>query len=170
MSADYFFVLGVKPQLGRVLSSGLDSACDAPVVVISDRFWRNRLNASPYAVGQTLRLNGHCRRPSGKHTRQNFNGAPSMNPAELFVPITAPPALAPELANDVLHQRNAREFLAMMCLAPGVTVESAEAAALDGITRHLDGVVISRLPARADKGRRVTLLLAGSMACRFPGI
>ena len=83
-----------------------------------------------------------------------------MNPAELFVPITARPALAPELANDVLHQRNAREFLAMMCLAPGVTIESAEAA-LDAITRHLDEQD-SSLPARADKGRRVTLLPAGT--------
>ena len=48
-----------------------------------------------------------------------------------------PAALAPELANDVLHQRNAREFLAMMCLAPGVTIDSAEAG-LDAITRRLD--------------------------------
>ena len=74
VSADYFSVLGVKPQRGRVLSSGLDKAGDAPVVVISDRFWRNRLNSSPYAVGQTLRLNGQPATIVGI-TPKNFNGA-----------------------------------------------------------------------------------------------
>jgi predicted permease len=161
VSADYFSVLGVPPQRGRVLNLRLDKAGDAPVVVISDRFWRNRLNSSPDAVGQTIRLNGQAATIVGI-TPKNFNGAFSMNPAELFVPITVPAALAPELGDDVLHQRNAREFLALMCLAPGVTMESAEAA-LDTITRHLDEQDTSA-PVRADKGRRVTLLSAGTMA------
>jgi predicted permease len=160
VSADYFSVLGVSPQRGRVFNAELDKPGDTPVVVISNRFWRNRLNSSPDAVGQTLRLNGQPATIVGI-TPKNFNGALSMNPAELFVPITAPAALAPELANDVLHQRNAREFLALICLAPGVTIDSAEAA-LDTITRQLDEQDPSA-PARADKGRRVTLLWAGTM-------
>jgi macrolide transport system ATP-binding/permease protein len=160
VSADYFSVLGVQPQRGRALSAELDRPGDAPVVVISDRFWRNRLNSSSDAVGQTLRLNGQPATIVGI-TPKNFNGALSMYPAELFVPITAPAALAPELANGVLHQRNAKEFLAMIRLAPGVTIESAEAA-LDAITRRLDEQDPSE-PLRADKGRRVTLLSAGGM-------
>src|SRR6202162_4417598 len=159
VSPDYFTVLGVQPQRGRVLSAGLDKPGDAPVVVISDRFWRNHLNSSPNAVGQMLRLNGQIATIVGI-TPKNVKGALSVNPAELFVPITVPGALAPELANDVLHQRNAKEFLAMMCMAPGVTIDSAEAA-LDAITRRLDEQDPS-LPARTDKGRRVTLLPAGT--------
>jgi macrolide transport system ATP-binding/permease protein len=161
VSADYFSVLGVQPQHGRLLSPDLDKPGDRPVVVISDRFWRNRLDSSPDAVGQTLRLNGQPATIVGI-TPKGFNGALSINPAELFVPITAPAALAPELANDVLHQRTAKEFLAIMCLARGVTIESAEGA-LDAITRHLDEQDPST-EARADKSRRVTLLLAGTMA------
>ena len=160
VSPDYFSVLGVQPQRGRVLSAGIDKPGDAPVVVISERFWRNRLNSSPDVVGQTLLLNGQPASIVGIAPK-NFNGALSMTPAELFVPITAPAALAPELANDVLHQRNAREFLAMMCLAPGVTTESAEAS-LDAITRYLDEQDPSA-PVRADRSRRVTLLSAGTM-------
>jgi macrolide transport system ATP-binding/permease protein len=159
VSPDYFSVLGVQPQRGRVLSAAIDKPGDAPVVVITDRFWRNRLNSSPNALGQILRLNGQIATIVGI-TPKDFNGALSINPSELFVPITAPAALAPELANDVLHRRNAKEFLAMMCLAPGVTIESAEAA-LDGITRRLDEQDTSS-PARTDKGRRVTLLAAGT--------
>ena len=106
---------------------GADQSGDAPLVVISDRFWRNRLNSSPNAVGQTLRLNGQPATIVGI-TPKNFNGALAINPSELFVPVAAPATLAPELANDVLHQRNAKDFLAMMSMAPGVTMESAEAA------------------------------------------
>jgi predicted permease len=159
VSPDYFSVLGVRPQRGRVLSAGLDRPGEAPVVVISDRFWCNRLKSSPKAVGQILRLNGQTATIVGI-TPRNFDGALSMNPAELFVSITVPASLAPELANDVLHQRNAKEFLAMMGLAPGVTIDSAEAA-LDGITRRLDEQDPSA-PARADKAKRVVLLPAGT--------
>jgi macrolide transport system ATP-binding/permease protein len=42
VSPDYFSVLGVRPQRGRVLSAEVDKPGGAPVVVISDRFWRNR--------------------------------------------------------------------------------------------------------------------------------
>ena len=159
VSPDYFSVLGVQPQRGRVLSPGFDKPGDAPVVVISDRFWRNRLNSSPNAVGQILRLNGQIATIVGI-TPKDFNGALAVNPAELFVPITAQAGVAPELANDVLHQHDAREFFAMMCLAPGATIDFAEAA-LDAITRRLDEQDPS-LPPRTDKGRRVTLLPAGT--------
>jgi predicted permease len=160
VSADYFSVLGVQAQRGRVLSPDVDKPGNAPVVVISDRFWRDRMNSSPNAVGETLRLNGQSATIVGI-TPGDFNGAIGDNLAELFVPITAPAALAPELANDVLHQRDAKDFRAMMCLAPGVTLESAEAA-LDTITRHLEEQDAS-VAVRADKGRRVTLLAAGAM-------
>ena len=159
VSTDYFSVLGVQAQRGRVLNAAVDKPGDAPVVVISDRFWRNRLNGSPNAIGQILRLNGQLATIVGI-TPKDFNGALGINPSELFVPLTVPAALAPELANDVLHQRNAKEFLAMMCLAPGVTIDAAEAG-LDAITRRLDEQE-SSVPLRVDKGRRVLLLSAGT--------
>ena len=159
VSPDYFSVLGVQPQRGRVLSASVDKPGDAPVVVISDRFWRNRLNSSLNAVGQTLHLNRQIATIVGI-TPKNFHGALAVNPSELFVPITGSATLAPELANNVLHQRNAKEFLAMMCLAPGVTMDSAEAG-VDAITRRLDEQDPS-LQVRTDKGRRVTLLSAGT--------
>ncbi len=161
VSPDYFSVLGVEPQYGRLLSPELDKPGDTPVVVISDRFWRNRLNSSPDAVGQSLRLNGQNATIVGI-TPRNFDGALSMNPSEIFVPITVPATLAPEMANDVLHQRNAKEFLALMCLAPGVTIDSAEAG-LDAITRRLDKEDPSA-PAQADTAKRVVLFPAGTRA------
>jgi predicted permease len=159
VSADYFAVLGVPSQRGRVFSPELDKAGDGPVVVISDRFWRNRLNSAPDAVGRTIWLNRQLATIVGI-TPKGFNGALALNPSELFVPITVPSTLAPELANDVLHQRDAKEFLALLCLAPGTTVESAETA-LDTITHRLDEQEASAA-VRTDKGRRVSLLPAGT--------
>lgn len=166
VSPEYFSVLGVQAQRGRVLSANVDKPGDAPVVVISDRFWRSRLNSSPTAVGQTLRLNGQTATIVGI-TPRNFEGVLAMNPSELFVPVTVPAAMAPELAGDVLHQRNAKDFLAMMCLAPGVAIDAAEAG-LDSVTRQLEeedgqGHVSAAL-LRANKAKRVILIPAGTRA------
>lgn len=159
VSADYFAVLGVQARRGRVFRADLDKPGDAAVVVISDRFWRNRLHSAPDVLGQTLRLNGQLATIVGV-TPKGFQGALAVNKSKLFVPITAPAALAPELANDVLHQRNAKQFLPLLCLAPGVSMDSAEAA-LDAITRELDEQDPASLP-RTDKGRRITLFAAGT--------
>lgn len=159
VSPDYFSVLGVAPQSGRLFSPELDKPGDAPVVVVSDRFWRNRLKSTPNALGQVLRLNGQLATIVGI-TARNFDGALSTNPSELFVPTTVSASVAPELANNVLHQRDAKEFLAMMCLAPGVTIDAAEAA-LEGITRRLDQQDFSAR-RRVDKPKRVVLLPAGT--------
>jgi len=160
VSPDYFSVLGVRPQRGRLFSDEVDKPGDAPVVVISDRFWRNRMNSTPNALGQTLRLNGQTATIVGI-TPKDFGGALSIISAELFVPVTVPPALAPELANGALHKRDAKEFLALMRLAPRVRPESAEAA-LDTIVRQLDAQD-SLSSAPSDKSRRVTLLEGGKM-------
>lgn len=160
---EYFSVIGIQPQAGRVLSPEMDKPGNAPVVVISDRFWRNRMSSAPDAVGRRVRLNGQMATIVGI-TPKGFNGALPMTPAELFVPTTVPAALAPELANDIVHRHDAREFIPLMRLAPGVTQETAEAG-LDTVTRHLDAEVASSPSSvsKDDKTRRVSLLQGGVM-------
>jgi predicted permease len=154
VSPDYFSVLGMEAERGRLLSADEDKSGEAPVVVISDRLWHSRFNADPDIVGQTLRINGQNATVIGI-TPPRFDGALAPYPTEMFVPTTAPPSMVPELGNDVLHQRNAKDFLALFCLAPGVSADRAEAA-LDGITRRLDKLD-PMAPAEADKGKRVVL-------------
>src|SRR4029077_6217901 len=55
-----------------------------------------------------------------------------------------------------------KEFLAMICLAPDATIDTAEAG-LDVITRRLDEQDPSA-PVRADTANRVVLLPAGTRA------
>jgi predicted permease len=160
VSPDYFQVMGVDAERGRVLTPDLDRAGDPPTAVISDRFWRTRLASRPDAVGLALRINGQSVTIVGIAPR-GFEGAfAAESAAELFVPVTVPAAVAPELANDVLHRRNAREFLALAYLAPGVTAQKAESA-LDSVTRRLDADDPAAAP-QSDKAKRVTLLPAGT--------
>jgi predicted permease len=58
VSGNYFDVLGIGPQAGRMLLPSDDPGPGAPTVaVLSDRFWRMRLAADPAVVGSTLRVN-----------------------------------------------------------------------------------------------------------------
>jgi len=57
VSADYFPLLGVRPLIGRVFSADEDEAGRGNVVVLSDRFWRERFAGDSAVVGQTIRLN-----------------------------------------------------------------------------------------------------------------
>jgi predicted permease len=159
VSPDYFSVLGMEPQRGRLLSAALDKTGDVPAVVISDRCWRSRFNSDPDIIGQTIRLNGQNATIVGV-TPAKFDGALTPSPVELFVPITVPATVAPELGNDALHNRSRKSFQFLVRLAPGVTINSAESA-LDGITRRLDKDD-PLAPPQADKAKRVVLMGAGT--------
>ena len=159
VSPEYFPLLGLNAAQGRVFSAAVDKPGSPPLVFISDRFWRRRLNADPDAVGRAIRVNGQTAAIVGVGPK-DFLGALPFIPADIFVPTTAPAAMAPELAGDILHQRDAKAFSALLRLAPGVTLKSAEAG-LDAVTRNLDRETLD--PARNLKGRRVTLLPGGKI-------
>jgi putative ABC transport system permease protein len=59
VSSDFFEATGTPPRLGRSFRPEDDLSGSPPLhVVISDRIWRERMNAAPDAVGQSLQING----------------------------------------------------------------------------------------------------------------
>jgi len=59
VTGEFFGVLGVAPQLGRVLTPDDNRNLGGhPVTVISDAFWRRRFNAAADAVGRDVTFNG----------------------------------------------------------------------------------------------------------------
>jgi predicted permease len=58
VTAAFFDVLGVKPQLGRTFLPGEDQPGQPLAVVVSDRFWREHLHADPAAAGRSITLAG----------------------------------------------------------------------------------------------------------------
>ena len=56
-TAGMFRVLGTQPARGRAFTSDDDRPGAAPVVVVSDQFWRREMGADPAAVGKVISLN-----------------------------------------------------------------------------------------------------------------
>ena len=57
VTASYFRVLGVTPEIGRFFAESEDRTGGAGLILLSDRFWRNRFAADPKIIGRTLVLN-----------------------------------------------------------------------------------------------------------------
>ncbi len=56
-SASYFRVLGMRPALGRFYTTDEDALeSPAPVVVVSDAFWKRELDGDTRAVGRTIKI------------------------------------------------------------------------------------------------------------------
>ena len=57
VSASFFATLGVNPVLGRDFAAGEDDYSAAPLMVLSNAFWREHAGADPDIVGTTLTMN-----------------------------------------------------------------------------------------------------------------
>ena len=58
VTGNYFDLLGVQPQLGRLIQAADEHGPNsAPYMVLSDSLWRSAFNADPGVVGTTVRLN-----------------------------------------------------------------------------------------------------------------
>jgi predicted permease len=104
VTANYFDVLGVKPDLGRGFLAGEDKSPEgAPVAVISDRLWRLRFGGDPAIVGKTIHLNTHSLTIVGV-TPPIFQGSTSGLRFDLWVPLPTAQHLA-ESAKELLASR-----------------------------------------------------------------
>jgi hypothetical protein len=58
VNADYFNVLGVKPELGRTFTRDEDTPGAAPVVLISHGLWQRRYGGDKNIIGREIDLGG----------------------------------------------------------------------------------------------------------------
>jgi putative ABC transport system permease protein len=58
-SEDFFRVLAARPQLGRLLTADDYRASSQLAAVITDGYWRRQFNASPSALGSTVKFGEH---------------------------------------------------------------------------------------------------------------
>jgi predicted permease len=161
VSPEYFSTLGVTPAAGRFFSPETEKSGMAPVVVVSDRFWRSYLNSDPHAVGRAMRLNGQLATIAGIGP-EDFLGMWPWNPADLFVPVTSGSSLAPELGNDLLHRGDLERFHMVLRLPHGVSATAA-GAALDAVTGALDRQTPDPERDRDRKSRQLRLVPAGTI-------
>ncbi len=70
VTRNFFAVVGLAPQVGRVFSEDEDKVGGPPVVVISDRLWQRAFNRSPQVIGQSIRLHDQSATIIGVMPRQ----------------------------------------------------------------------------------------------------
>jgi predicted permease len=125
VSGNYFAVLGVQPEAGRLFQPAEvpDAAGKSPVAVLSDRYWRSHYGADPSIAGKTIRVNQHELTVVGVASPQFHGGIPAMA-FDIWVPYMEQSAL-----NGVplwmLRDRHDRNMLGIARLRPGVQFEQA---------------------------------------------
>ncbi|HEV2299341.1 MAG TPA: ABC transporter permease [Candidatus Acidoferrales bacterium] len=119
VSANYFDVLGVRPQLGRGFLPSEDAAQNgAPVAVISYRLWQGHFGGNPSIVGTIVHINTHPFTIVGV-TPPVFQGSYSGLRTELWMPVVMVPELDPT-AEGMLKDRGSSFLDVDGRLLPGV--------------------------------------------------
>jgi putative ABC transport system permease protein len=116
ITANLFSVLGLPPAQGRIFTPEEDREGGPAVVIISDDFWRNNLNARRDVLGSTIVIDGRRHIIIGvmpKSFRHPYR-------ASIWLPLALPPASSATANNHYLY--------GVGRLRPGVKPAQAEAA------------------------------------------
>jgi predicted permease len=116
MTANFFTVLGVQPQLGRLPTED-ESKHMAFVTLISDSFWHSHFNGDPNVLGKPVRMNSRVSTVIGVMP-------PSLNDPALF---NSRPAFF--YLDPVTHSRTVRKvgwYSEVARLKPGVSIKQAQ--------------------------------------------
>jgi len=123
VSADFFDVLGVQPLLGRSFRPADDEPGAAPVLILSNAYWRQSFGADPDIVGKVFQMNDRPHRVVGV--------LPAL-PAypldqDLFMTTSACPFRA-AARREMDEDRHAGRMMRLIGrLAPGVSFDQANA-------------------------------------------
>jgi len=127
ISSGFLATLSVKLILGRNFSQQEDLRGGTPVVIISNRFWRNRFSGSPKALGKTVTLNG-VDYPVVGVLPPDFRFGDE--PVDVYTPLGQGDPL-------MLDPRGAPAVLSIARLKPGVSIAQAQAE-MTTIQTHLE--------------------------------
>src|SRR4029453_11394883 len=123
VSSNYFEVLGVKASLGRVFSGEEDLiAGPAPVVMLSDAFWRTHFGADPSVIGKSITLNNVPLTVIGV-APPDFGGMILEEPAAIWVPVR----MHSQLAQSKFIESRKDAFLRMVGrIKDGISTSQAQ--------------------------------------------
>jgi predicted permease len=94
VSGDFFNVLGVQPELGRVLTTADDQrGCTAPGAVISHSFWQREYGGDEHVLGRNVTLNDKSFEIVGV-TQANFFGLEVGRTFDVALPLCADAVIA----------------------------------------------------------------------------
>ncbi len=123
VSANYFSVLGVRPEFGRTFLPEEDRPGAEPVAVVSHTFWRQHLDGDPAALARPIVLNGRACTVVGV-IPDSFHGVMIGITTDIWVPMSMQPSVSP---SSHLTSRDEGWLEAYGRLKPGVTRQQAQA-------------------------------------------
>src|SRR6266542_3719788 len=119
ITGNYFDLLGVQPQLGRLIQSADDHGPNsAPYMVLSDSLWRTAFNADPGVVGTTVRLGKDPFTVVGVAPAR-FHGTERFDWPDYWIPVVN------HFDAKYLQDRTGRPLTVLGRLKPAVTPEQA---------------------------------------------
>src|SRR5215471_3913665 len=119
VTGNYIDLLGVKPQIGRLIQAEDEHGPNsAPYIVLSDHLWRSAFNADPGAVGSTVRLYKDPFTVIGVAPAR-FHGTERFDWPDYYIPIVN------YFDSDYLQNRTGRPLTALGRLKRGVTPRQA---------------------------------------------
>ena len=125
VSGNYFAVLGVNATQGRVLTDSDDSPAAQPAAVISNGYWKQKLNEDSQVVGKTVLINNTAFTIVGVMPPEFFGTRVRRSP-DLWVPLAFQPQI--ELRKSTLEDNQVFMLNLIGRLKPGVRIEQAQAA------------------------------------------
>jgi len=130
VSANFFRVIGLAPEVGRDFRSDEDSAGAAPVAILSARAWQTRFARDSHVVGRAITVSDAAVTIIGVAPASLAAMQPGGEPPELFLPIESARRLivAPGnyFSNAVTGGFSPTAWLTIIGrLRPGVTVVQA---------------------------------------------
>jgi predicted permease len=127
VTGTYFKVLGVKPELGRLLGPEDDQVVGAHwVAVISYGLWQRAFGGESSLLGKSISLNGHDYKVIGVAAR-DFRGTNLDSSNEVWLPLMMQPQAVPRLSANILGDRMAGWLSIYGRLRPGVSIGAAKA-------------------------------------------
>ena len=135
VTSNYFTMLGVLPERGRLLVASDDLPGAERVVVLSHRMWQREFGGDPAIVGRSMTLRGLPYAIVGV-TPDSFTGVVPLLTPELFLPIAHVEEVEPAgitdsvpspTGNTQLERRGTTWMFVKGRLKPGVTAEQAHA-------------------------------------------
>ena len=122
-------MLGVRPYLGRLIESA-DDVPGGPVggwpVVLNYDYWASNFNGDPNVIGRRIEVSGHTGVVVGVTPRE-FQGILVGSPNKVFLPAHFASVVADSPQQDPYQHPDTAFTMALARLAPGVTLETANA-------------------------------------------
>jgi predicted permease len=153
VTANYFDLLGVQPQLGRFFHPADEHGPDsAPYLVLSDALWRTAFHADPAIVGATVELDQHPFNIVGV-AKAHFHGTERFVWPDYWVPMVNEGQVDP--GSDYLRSRTSISVTVIGRIKTTITPQQA--------TENLNAIAaeLAREYPQTDDGQPLRLIHPG---------